>query len=63
VNLAGFRICLAKDTVHILSSCYGLLTALVLLNSSAIWCNAVVPKLWYAKAFKVVRETLRFFYT
>jgi len=26
-------------------------------------CKSVVPKLWYAKAFKVVRETLLFFYT
>jgi len=25
--------------------------------------RAVVPKLWYAKAFKVVREILLFFYT
>jgi len=38
-NLTGFRICLAKDTVHSLPSCYGLLTALVLFNSVAIWCN------------------------
>ena len=39
-NLAGFRNCLAAYTVHSLSPCYGLLTALVLLNSVAIWCNA-----------------------
>jgi len=39
VNLAGFRNCLTEYTVHSLSPCYGLLTALVLLNSVAIWCN------------------------
>jgi len=33
------------------------------LSSLIIPANAVVPKLWYAKAFKVVRETLLFFYT
>jgi len=31
--------------------------------SIQIYGKAVVPKLWYAKAFKVVRETLLFFYT
>jgi len=40
VNLAGFRNCLAAYTVHSLSPCYGLLTALVLLNSVARCCNA-----------------------
>jgi len=40
VNLAGFRNCLAAYTVHSLSPCYALLTALVLLNSVARWCNA-----------------------
>jgi len=39
VNLPGFRNCLAGYTVHRLSPCYGLLTALVLLNSVARWCN------------------------
>jgi len=39
VNLAGFRNCLTEYTVHGLSACYGLLTALVLLNSVARWCN------------------------
>jgi len=38
-NLAGFRNCLAEYTVHSLSLCYGLLTALVLLNSVAKWWN------------------------
>jgi len=38
-NLAGFRNCLAEYTVHSLSPCYGLLTALVLLNSVVRWCN------------------------
>jgi len=38
-NLAGFRHCLAEYTVHSLSSCYGLLTPLVLLNSIAGWYN------------------------
>jgi len=36
--------CLAKDTVHSLSSCYGLLTALVLFNSVAICCNTVIHR-------------------
>jgi len=36
-NLAGFRMCLARDAMHTLSSCYGLLTALVLFNSVAKW--------------------------
>jgi len=40
VNLAGFRNCLAAYTMHSLSPCYEFLTALVLLNSVAIWCNA-----------------------
>jgi len=35
VNLAGFRNCLAEYTVHSLSPCCGLLTALALLNSVA----------------------------
>ena len=35
-NLARFRNCLAEYAVHSLSPCYGLLTALVLLNSVAI---------------------------
>jgi len=39
VNLVGFRNRLAEYTVHSLSPCYGLLTALVLLNSVARWCN------------------------
>jgi len=39
VNFAGFRNCLAEYTVPSLSPCYGLLTALVLLNSVARWCN------------------------
>ena len=39
MNLAGFRNCLAEYTVHSLSPCYGLLIALVLLNSVARWCN------------------------
>ena len=34
-NFSGFRKCLAEYTVHNLSPCYGLLTALVLLNSVA----------------------------
>jgi len=38
-NLAGFRNGLAEYTVHSLSPCYGLLTALVLLNSAARCCN------------------------
>jgi len=38
-NLAGFRNCLAEYIVHSLSSCYGLLTAFVLLTSAARWCN------------------------
>jgi len=38
-NLAGFRTCLADYTVHSLLPCYGLLAALVLLNSVARWCN------------------------
>jgi len=38
VNFAGFRICLAKYAVHSLSS-YVLLTALMLFNSVAVWCN------------------------
>ena len=32
MNLAGVRYCLAECTVHSLSHCYGLLTALVLLT-------------------------------
>jgi len=40
VNLVRLRNCLAAYTVHSLSPCYGLLTALVLLNSVARWCNA-----------------------
>jgi len=39
VNLAGFRNCLADYTVPSLLPCYGLLTALVLLNSVVRWCN------------------------
>jgi len=31
--LAGFRNCLAEYAVHSLTPCYGLLTAMVLLNS------------------------------
>jgi len=38
-NLAGFRNCLAEYTEHSLSPCYGLFTALVLLNSVARCCN------------------------
>jgi len=41
-NLAGFRNCLAEFTVHSLSPCNGLLTALALLNSVARWCNATI---------------------
>jgi len=41
VNLAGFRNCLAEYIVHSLSPCYGLLTAFVLLNSAARWCNTI----------------------
>jgi len=41
-NLAGFRICLTEYAVHSLSPCYGLLTALVLLNSVARWCNTAI---------------------
>jgi len=37
--LEGFGNCLAEYTVHSLSPCYGLLTALGLLNSVARWCN------------------------
>jgi len=37
--LAGFRNGLAEYTAHSLSPCYGLLTALVLLNSVVRWCN------------------------
>jgi len=37
--LAGFRNCLAEYTVHSLLPCYGLLTALVLLNSVTRWWN------------------------
>jgi len=39
VNLAGFRNCVAEYMVHSLSPCYRLLTAFVLLNSVARWCN------------------------
>ena len=39
VNLAGFRNCLTEYTVHTLSPGYELLTALVLLNNVARWCN------------------------
>jgi len=39
VNLAEYSQCLAEYTLHSLSPCYGLLTALVLLNSVARWCN------------------------
>jgi len=39
INLAGFRNCLAEYTVLSLSPCYGLLTALVLLNSVVRWYN------------------------
>ena len=39
MNLSGFRKCLAEYTVHSLSPCYGLLTALGLLNSVARWCK------------------------
>ena len=39
MNLAGFRNCLIDCTVHSLSPCYKLLTALVLLNSVIRWCN------------------------
>jgi len=39
-NLAVLRDCLAEYTVHRLSTCYLLLTAFVLLNSVARWCNA-----------------------
>ena len=39
MNFAGFRNCLAEYTVQSLSPCYGLITALVLLNSVAKWCN------------------------
>jgi len=45
--LARFRNCLAEYTVHSLSPCYGLLTALVMLNSAARWCNTGAPKLGY----------------
>jgi len=38
-NLAGFRDCLAEYIVHSRSPYYGLLTALVVLNSVARWCN------------------------
>jgi len=37
--MAGFRNCLAGNTVLRLSPCCGLLIALVLLNSVARWCN------------------------
>jgi len=40
--LVGFRNCLAEYTVHCLSPCYGLLAALVLLNSVARWCNNTI---------------------
>ena len=39
MNLAGFHNCLAEYTVHTLSPCDGVLTALVLLDSVARWCN------------------------
>jgi len=39
VNLKKIRDCLAGYPVHSLLPCYGLLTALVLLNSAARWCN------------------------
>jgi len=42
VNLARFRNCLAEYTVHSLSPCYGLLAALVLLNTVARWCNTTI---------------------
>ena len=38
-NLAGCRNCLTECTVHSQSPCYGLLTALVLLNIVGRWCN------------------------
>ena len=60
-NLAGFRICLTKDTVHSLSSCNGLLTALVLFNTVAIccdttqflqkWCNYTCLCAWASERF------------
>ena len=37
--MAGLRNCLSEYAVHILSPCCGLLTALVLLNSVAEWCD------------------------
>jgi len=48
VNLVGFRNCLAEYPVYSLSPCYGLLTALVLLNSVARWCNTTqfLQKWW-----------------
>jgi len=39
VNLSGFLNCLAEYTRHRLSPCYGLPTALGLLNSVARWCK------------------------
>jgi len=39
MNLAGFCNGLAEYAMHSLSPCYGLLTALMLLNSLAKWCN------------------------
>jgi len=38
-SLKGFRDCWAGYTVHSLLPCYGLLAALVVLNSVARWCN------------------------
>jgi len=39
MNLEGFRNCLAECTVRSLSTCYKLLTSLVLLNSVTRCCN------------------------
>jgi len=40
MHVKGFRHCLAEYTVHSLSPCYGLLTALMVLSSVARCCNA-----------------------
>ena len=54
-NLAGFRNCLAKYTVHNLSPFYGLLTALVLLYSVARRCNTTQFFTKMVSFYKLVR--------
>jgi len=42
VSLKRFRDCWTGYTVNSLLPCYGLLTALVVLNSVARWCNVIL---------------------